>query len=119
MVEPFTMFDPKCSIGHGDGIQHFIVFTIDGCVTKATSRIEVDHERAMLRRLVEVVGVALSRRQDVRPLNAELAAFTVVHATFSVIQGALAERPELLADDGLRDALTELCVRFLRSEEVG
>lgn len=73
-----------------------------------------DHERSTLRRIIEVVSAALRRRPDTRPLNAEIAAFTLVHATSAVIQGALGERPELLADDALPDSLTELCLRYLQ-----
>jgi AcrR family transcriptional regulator len=75
---------------------------------------QLDHERRTLQRLTEVVSAAMRRRSDIRPLNAEVAAFTLVHSTFAVIQGALGGRPELLADDELTDSLVELCLRYLR-----
>jgi AcrR family transcriptional regulator len=77
---------------------------------------QLDHERSTLRRMTEVVSAALRRRADVRPLNAEIAAFTLVYSTFAVIQGALGDRPELLADDALADSLVELCLRYLRPD---
>ena len=67
----------------------------------------------MLKRMCEVVSSALRRRTDIRPVNAELAAFALVHAAFAVIQGALADRPELLDDDALGEVLADICVRYL------
>jgi AcrR family transcriptional regulator len=83
-------------------------------VTQVPRDGRVDVERTMLRRLSEVVSGALQRRRsEVRVQNAELAAFTLVHATFAVIRGALEDRPELLADDALADELVDLCVHYL------
>jgi AcrR family transcriptional regulator len=75
---------------------------------------QLDHERRTLQRLTELVSAALRRRTDVRPMNAEIAAFTLVHSTFAVIQAALGDRPELLTDNELSESLVDLCLRYLR-----
>lgn len=74
----------------------------------------LDHQRQTLRRLTEIVSVTLRRRPGLPPIDPEIAAFTLVHATFAVIQGALTERPELLAGDALVDSLCALCLGYLR-----
>lgn len=80
----------------------------------------IDVERTCRRRLCEVVSVALMRRQgELRTGSPELAAFTLVHATFGVIRGALEDRPELIADDALIDSLTALCLRYLSPDFAG
>jgi AcrR family transcriptional regulator len=73
----------------------------------------LDMERATLRRLAEVISATLRRRADIRTVDAEVAAFALVHATFAVMQAALEERPELIAGDALAQTLTELCSRYL------
>jgi AcrR family transcriptional regulator len=84
-------------------------------VTQVPRSGQLDVERTLLRRLTEAVTAALRRRSaEIRPLDPDLAAFTLVYSVFAVIRGALEERPELLADDALSDELTALCLRHLR-----
>ncbi|MEQ1503452.1 MAG: TetR/AcrR family transcriptional regulator [Myxococcota bacterium] len=83
-------------------------------VTQVPRDGRIDVERTMTRRLCEVVSITVRRRKDeLRPVDPELAAFTLVHATFAVVRAAIEDRPELLVDDALADSLSELCLRYL------
>ncbi|MEZ4238933.1 MAG: TetR/AcrR family transcriptional regulator [Myxococcota bacterium] len=73
----------------------------------------LDVEREVLGRLCGILSVVLRQRSDVRPVNAEMAAFMLVHGVFAVVRDAAAERPELLLGDELADELAELTLRYL------
>ncbi|MEM6930940.1 MAG: hypothetical protein AAF602_28655, partial [Myxococcota bacterium] len=67
-------------------------------------------------RLVDTVAATLRRRRDVRPMDAGLTSYVLVHAIYGVIQQTTAHRPALLEDDALASTLAELCVRHLRPD---
>lgn len=68
-------------------------------------------------RVTELVTVQLIvGSEPVRPRNANLAAYVLVHAVFGVVKDALADRPELLRGEALTEELTELTLRYLRPD---
>lgn len=79
----------------------------------------LDLERATLRRVCDVASAALRRRSDIRAVDPELTSFVLVHSIFAVIQRTLADRPELIDDDGLGEILAELCIRYLAPDPDG
>jgi len=76
-----------------------------------------DFDRVWRQRYTELVRAALYRGSDrVRDADPDLMAYVVVTSAYAVVADAVANRPELLHTDALRNELQRLVVRYLAAE---